>query len=65
MRILENCSFGSKSCKKVLKSSRKDQLFVKVIFDIFEGMHLFEENFRMISGNPSQKRTNREACFKE
>ena len=51
MRILENCSFGSKSCKKVLKSSRKGQLFDKVIFDIFEGGHLFEGDFRKVSQN--------------
>ena len=51
MRILENCSFGGKSCKKVLKSSRKGQLFDKTIFDIFEGGHLFEGDFRMVSQN--------------
>lgn len=51
MRILENSSFGNKSCKKVLKSSRKAHLFVKAIFDIFEGGHLFEGDFRKVSQN--------------
>ena len=51
MIILENGNFNYKSCKKVMESSRKGQLFDKAIFDILEGGYLFEDDFRKFSLN--------------